>query len=69
MANEWTTLDKLLPGAIFRTRTGLLVVKSEYFYPNCQSECILLASGEYAHFPEGNKVEVQEIPLALVEAL
>jgi hypothetical protein len=66
---DWTTLGELQPGALFRTRAGILAVKSEYYYPNAQSECVLLASGEYAHFPEKNDVEVQEIPLALVKAV
>ena len=65
---NWTTLGELQPGALFRTRAGILAVKSEYYYPNAQSECILLASGEYAHFLSKNSVEVQEIPLALIVA-
>ena len=64
---EWTTLEMLQPGAVFKTRDGVLAVKSEYHMPNAQSECVLLASGEYAHFPKKNNTEVQEIPLALIE--
>ena len=66
---EWTTLiSQLQPGAVFKTHDGILAVKSEYHMPNAQSECVLLASGEYAHFPEKNDTEVQEIPLALIKA-
>jgi len=67
---EWTTLRQLQPGAVFRTKAEILAVKSEYRYSygQGQSECILCASGEYAHFPRANETEVQEIPLALIEA-
>ena len=65
---EWTTLSQLQPGAMFKTRDGVLAIKSEYHMPNAQSECVLLASGEYAHFPEKNDTEVQEVSAALIEA-
>jgi hypothetical protein len=62
--NDETTLDALRPGALFVTRDGIYAVKSEYRYsgaPGSQWQCILLASGEYAHFPEGNKTLVRVV--------
>lgn len=48
----WTTLMELPNGTIFETREGVRAVKSEYRYSNEYPaiQCILLASGEYAHF-------------------
>ena len=62
-SSKWTTLDDLRPGAVFITREGIKAVKSEYKYSDGQSqwECILLASGEFAHFPEKNQTEVRQI--------
>lgn len=62
-AKQWTTLGELRPGAVFETRKGTKAVKSEYRYSNenLQFECILLESGEYAHFPEKNDTEVRQI--------
>jgi hypothetical protein len=54
----------LRPGAIFVTRDGCYAVKSEYLYPNGVCECVLLASGEYAHFEQGNRTLVREVRLA-----
>jgi hypothetical protein len=62
--NEWTTLDELRKGALFVTQDGTYAVKSEYRYsndPQSQCLCILLESGEYAHFKDGNKTVVREI--------
>lgn len=65
---QWVYLRDLRPGAVFVTREGTYAVKSEYRYssePLAQCECILLASGEYAHFRDGNETlvrEVREIP-------
>lgn len=56
-----TTLGQLRPGAVFATEDGVYAVKSEYYYPNGQCQCILLASGEYAHFPEKNATTVYEV--------
>jgi hypothetical protein len=50
------------PGSIVRTRDGILAVKSEHHYPNGNSQCVLLASGEYAHFPQGD-----DEPVTVVE--
>lgn len=62
----YTTLQHLPEGALFKTQGGILAVKSEYHYgnePNSQCQCVLLASGEYAHFPLGNAEPVREIDL------
>jgi hypothetical protein len=56
-------LKDLRPGALFTTRSGAMAVKSEYTYENGQCQCILLESGEYAHFPEGNMTPVREVEL------
>lgn len=59
----WTTLGELREGAVFETRNGVRAVKSEYRYgndnPDCK--CILLESGEYAHFPGRNAEPVREV--------
>ena len=57
------TLDELPPGSIFVTRDGILAVKSEYHLSGGQCECVLLGSGEYAHFPNGNRTEVMPVEL------
>jgi hypothetical protein len=62
--SERTTLGELRPGAVFVTKDGVLAVKSEYRYgnePGSQCQCVLLASGEYAHFAAKNETEVREI--------
>ena len=48
------TVGDLAPGAVFRTTSGIWAVKSEYLYPNGWCQCVLLASGEYAHWPRGD---------------
>lgn len=61
----WRTLDALPPGALFVTDDGTMAVKSEYKYyntPDGQWLCVLLATGEYAHFEHGNKTLVQLVP-------
>lgn len=51
----WVRLENLPPGSLFVTKNGIKAVKSEYHYSNAgQCKCILLASGEYAHFADGN---------------
>src|SRR6266568_1372009 len=60
----WVMLKDLCPGAVFVTREGIYAVKSEYFYTGdsqSQCECVLLASGEYAHFRDGNRTLVREV--------
>jgi hypothetical protein len=58
----------LRPGAIFETRDGVRAVKSEYRYPNGGCMCILLTSGEAAHFSRDgarhNATEVCEVDIA-----
>lgn len=60
---EATTLWELRKGAIFVTEDGAYAVKSEYRNPDGQCQCILLASGEYAHFKDGNHTIVFEVIL------
>lgn len=59
-----TTIGALRPGAVFATGNGTYAVKSEYEYSNesdAQYQCILLESGEYAHFKQGNATRVWEV--------
>lgn len=63
-SDSWTTLEELRQGAIFVTTGGIRAVKTEYKYgnePDSQWQCVLLESGEYAHFPDGNDTKVKEI--------
>lgn len=62
----WLRLSSLRPGAVFKTRDGIMAVKSEYHYSNHNPQplCVLLASGEYAHFPELEKTWVMELEVA-----
>lgn len=52
---RWVTLEDLPAGSLFETQDGIKAVKSEYRYSNsnAQPQCILLESGEYAHFEHG----------------
>lgn len=59
--NPCTTLEKLEPGSVFKTKDGILAVKSRYFYsdePGAQCECVLLESGKHVHFPDKNSTLV-----------
>ena len=65
---EYIELRHLRKGAIFETKDGVKAVKSEYCYDSLwphneetQCQCVLLASGEYAHFPDKNDELVKEI--------
>lgn len=58
---EEVTLEDLRPGAIFVTPQGNYAVKSEYHYPSGVCQSVLLASGEYAHFEDGNATLVREV--------
>jgi len=62
---EWIRLGDLEPGAIFETAKGTKAVKTEYYYsspmPGAQCECVLLESGEYAHFPDKDDTLVRRI--------
>lgn len=63
---NWVTLDDLPPGYVFITQDGILAVKSEYHYSNgldAQWRCILLGSGEYAHFENGNDTLVSALEI------
>lgn len=54
-------------GSIIETNDGIRACVSEYVYTNdvdSQRQCILLASGEYAHFDKGNDEIVRVIDLA-----
>lgn len=62
--SDWMLLEGLRKGAVFETQDGTRAVKSEYLYsndPDAQWLCILLSSGEFAHFKDGNKTVVREI--------
>jgi len=59
--DDWTTLKDLEPGCLFITANGIRAVKSEYHYPNGNCQCILIESGEYAHFSMGNDTKVRYI--------
>jgi len=68
MSSGWTrgdptTLNDLSPGSLFMTTDGTWAVKTEYRYPNGQCECALLASGEYAHFADGDATLVWPIQI------
>jgi len=55
-------LDRVRPGSVFETLQGVRAVKSEYHYDNGGApQCILLASGEYAHFTLGGKEWVRVV--------
>lgn len=60
-----TTVERLSPGAVFATEYGVYAVKSEYRYGEepYQCQCVLLASGEYAHFKNGDQTIVYEVIL------
>lgn len=59
--SDWQRLEDLRDGAIFETRAGVRAIKSGYRLPGGQPQCILLASGEYAHFPERGDILVREL--------
>jgi hypothetical protein len=53
-------IQNLRDGALFETDDGVRAVKSEYGHWQ-QPDCILLQSGEYAHFPESGATLVWEL--------
>lgn len=60
------TLRNVPFGSIIETGDGIRACVSEYVYTNdvdSQRQCILLASGEYAHFDNGNDEIVRVIDL------
>ncbi len=64
----FVSLLSLRNGAVFETTEGILAVKSEYFYETGQCQCVLLSSGEYAHFKNGNAEKVREVLVPLSPA-
>lgn len=67
-SDTWLPLGELDDGAVFETKEGVRAVKSEYYYTMpegkqhlAQCQCVLLGSGEYAHFPKGNATLVRRI--------
>jgi len=62
---NWVRLGDLPPGLIFATQNGVLAVKSEYHNSwTGQCMCVLLQSGEYAHFLEGDETLVTALEIA-----
>lgn len=57
-------LKDLRPGAVFVTRDGCYAVKTEHHYYSGVCACILLASGGYANFKNGNLEMVREVRIA-----
>lgn len=62
----WQTLDDIPPGSLFETEDGIRAVKSEYHYDNHNPQplCILLTSGEFAHFPDKERTRVRVVDQA-----
>lgn len=58
---EPTTLKDLPAGSLFETERGVRAIKSANFYRgrNLQPKCVLLESGEYAHFEKGEQTIVR----------
>lgn len=61
---SWQRLRDLPPGFVFVTQDGVLAVKSEYRH-NDQCQCILLGSGEYAYFQQGDNIMVSAIEVMI----
>jgi hypothetical protein len=59
----WTTLSDLDPGTVFETTDGIQALVTEYetFNEGSQRDCYLLASGECAHFEDGNDAVVRPV--------
>lgn len=66
-AGDWMPLRDLLPGTVFETKDGIRAVKSEYALDSGGCLCILLASGEFAHFGKTPK-EHDSTPVRVVGA-
>jgi hypothetical protein len=62
--SPWLHLDDIPPGSLFETEQGTRAIKSEYRYPDGAPECVLLASGEYAHFADKGATLVRVIGFA-----
>lgn len=63
IVGDETTLEALPAGTLFRTDAGVVALKTQYHYTNHnpQPMCILLGSGEYAHFPAREQTRVRPI--------
>lgn len=61
--DTWVRLGDLPPGLVLATQTGALAVKTEYYHLGGQCKCVLLESGEYAAFPNGNDTLVAAVEL------
>ncbi len=61
---EWMRLRQLQPGFVFVTLGGTLAVKSEHRMLGGKCMCIMLGSGEYAHFAEGDDTLVSAIEVS-----
>lgn len=56
-----TTIAELREGSVFATEDGVYAVKSEYRLGDGRCQCVLLASGEYARFKDGDATTVYEV--------
>lgn len=65
--DAWVRLGDLPPGFVFATQTCVLAVKTEYYHINGQCKCVLLGSGEYASFAQGNDTMVVALEIAQPE--
>jgi hypothetical protein len=66
-----TTLGALEPGTLFQAiGIGCIALKSEYTYSGKQNHplCILVGSGEYAHFEDGPETRVRSVNVIAFEA-
>jgi hypothetical protein len=62
----WVRLGDLEPGTIFETQDGIVAIKTVYFYTDSSiCQCILIGSGEYAHFYVGNNTLVRPVSAVL----
>ncbi len=61
LMQSWTYISELRKGEVFKTRDGVYAVKSEYHLEDGRCMCILLASGEYAYFADGDRTVVQVV--------
>ncbi len=57
--SKWIELSDLRKGAVFETIEGVRAVKTQYRYQNGGWECVLLSTGEYAHFAQDSPEDVQ----------
>lgn len=61
----WLPVRAQPAGTLFVTLDGIHAVKTQYRTADGrQAQCVLLSSGEYAHFPEGDDTLVKRVRLA-----